>query len=69
MIIVIGDVERVAAHGYAYREVKLRGGAHTAGMPRRTTAGDRADGLVRKVDRPDAVVAGIGDVEGASAYG
>ena len=40
-------------------------------MPRRTTAGDRADGLVRarKVDRPDAVVVGIGDVEGASAYG
>ena len=34
-------------------------------MPRSTTAGDRTDGLVRarKVDRPDAVVEVIGDVE------
>ena len=36
-------------------------------MPRRTAAGDRADGLVRarKVNRPDAVVEVIGDIERA----
>ena len=71
MIIQFGDVERAAAYGQARRVAKPRGAARSVGVPRRTAAGDRAHRLTRacKVDRPNAVVIVIGDVERAAAYG
>ena len=68
VIIAIGDVERAAAYRDTYRAVEPRGGTHTVGVPRRTVAGKRAHRPARacKIDRPDAVITEIGDVERAA---
>ena len=68
VILVIGNVERTAAYGYAYRSIKLRGSARAGGIPRRTAAGKVAYRPACKVDGSDAMTMEFGNVERVSTY-
>lgn len=64
-----GDVKRVAAYDYAQRTVKPCLGTCTVGMSRRPAAGNRADGFTFKVDGPNTMITGIGNIKRIAAYG
>ena len=69
VIICISNIERTAAYGYAYRVVKLRGGACAVGVPWRLASGKIAYRPAGYIYGADTVIICISNIERTAAYG